>query len=46
MFVLLGILREGFLAFSSPVMVISRKVKQDKRLVTDFRHLNIRIAKK
>ena len=26
-------------------MVISSKVTQDKRLVTDFRHLNIRIAK-
>ena len=26
-------------------MLISRKVTQDKRVVTDFRHLNIRIAK-
>ena len=26
-------------------MLISRKVTQDKRLVTDFRHLNTRIAK-
>ena len=41
----LGILREGFLAYSSPVMLISRKVTQDKRVVTDFRHLNVRIAK-
>ena len=41
----LGILKEGFSAYSSPVMVISRKVTQDKRLVTDFRHLNPRIAK-
>ena len=41
----LGILKEGFLAYSSPVMLISRKVMQDKRVVTDFRHLNVRIAK-
>ena len=26
-------------------MLISCKVTQDKRVVTDFRHLNIRIAK-
>ena len=41
----LGILKEGFLAYSSPVMLISRKVTQDKRVVTDFRHLNMGIAK-
>ena len=41
----LGILKEGFSAYSSPVMLISRKVTQDKRVVTDFRHLNVRIAK-
>ena len=41
----LGILKEGFLAYSSPVMLISRKLTQDKRVVTDFRHLNMRIAK-
>ena len=41
----LGILKEGCLAYSSPVMVISRKLTQDKRVVTDFRHLNVRIAK-
>ena len=34
-----------FLAYSSPVMLISRKVTKDKRVVTDFKHLNIRIAK-
>ena len=42
----LGILKEGFSAYSSPVMLISRKVTQDKRVVADFRHLNTRIAKK
>ena len=41
----LGILKEGFSPYSSPVMLISRKVMQDKRVVTDFRHLNVRIAK-
>ena len=42
----MGILKEGFLACSSPVMLISRKSTKDKRVVTDFRHLNVRIAKK
>ena len=41
----LGILKEGFSAYSSPVMLMSQKVTQDKRVVTDFRHLNMRIAK-
>ena len=41
----LGILKEGFPAYSSPVMLISRKMTQDKRVVTDFRHLSMRIAK-
>ena len=41
----MGILKEGFLAYSSPVMLISRKLTKDKRVVTDFRHLNARIAK-
>ena len=39
------ILREGFSAYSSPVMLISRRLTKDKRVVTDFRHLNARIAK-
>ena len=41
----LGILKEGFSAYSSPVKLISRKLTQDKRVVTDFRHINMRIAK-
>ena len=41
----LGILKEGFLAYFSSVMLISRKPTRDKRVVTDFRHLNVRIAK-
>ena len=41
----MGILKEGFSAYSSPVMLISRKLTKDKRVVTDFRHINVRIAK-
>ena len=41
----MGILKEGFLAYSSLVMLISRKLIRDKKVVTDFRHLNVRIAK-
>ena len=41
----MGIVKEGFSAYSSPVMLISRKLTKDKRVVTDFRHLNVRIAK-
>ena len=41
----LAIPNKGFSAYSSPVMLISRKLMQDKRVVTDFRHLNMRIAK-
>ena len=41
----MGILKEGFLAYSSPVMLISRKLTKDKRVVMGFRHLNVRIAK-
>ena len=41
----LGILQEGFSAYLSPVMLISQKITSDKRVVTDFRHLNMRVAK-
>ena len=41
----LGILKEGVSAYSSPVMLISRKMTKDKRVVTDFRHLNMHIAR-
>ena len=41
----MGILKEGFSAYSSPVMLISRKLTKDKRVVTDLRHLHVRIAK-
>ena len=40
-----GILKEGFCPYSSPLMLISQKMTQDKRGVMDFRHLNIRIGK-
>ena len=41
----MGILKEGLSVYSSPVMLISRKLTKDKRVVTDFRQLNVRIAK-
>ena len=41
----MGILKEGFSTYSSPVMLISRKLTKDKRVGTDFRHLNVRIVK-
>ena len=41
----MGILKEGFSAYSGPAMLISRKLTKDKRVVTDFRHLNMRIVK-
>ena len=41
----LGILKKGFSAYSSPVKLISRKLTKDKGVVTDFRHLNMCIAK-
>ena len=34
----LGILKEGFSSYSSPVMLISQKVIQNKRVVTNIRH--------
>ena len=41
----MDILKEGLSAYSSPVMLISRKLTKDKIVVTEFRHLNVRIAK-
>ena len=41
----LGILKERFSPYSSLVLLISQKLTQDKRVVMDFRHLNVRIAK-
>ena len=41
----MGISKEGFSAYSSPVMLISRKLTKDKGVVTEFRHLNVRKAK-
>ena len=41
----LGILKEGFSPYASLVMLISQKLTQDKRVVTELRHLNVRIAK-
>ena len=44
-FCYLHILKEAFSPYSSPVMLISRKMTQDKRVVTDFKYLNVGIAK-
>ena len=41
----MGILKEEFSAYSSLVMLISRKLTKDKRVVTVFKCLNVRIAK-
>ena len=43
----LDMLRKVFSAYSSPVMLLSRKLSEDKKCVSDFRIwlLNIRIAK-
>ena len=41
----LGILKEGYSPYSSLLMLISEKKTQDKSVVRDFRHLNIKIAK-
>ena len=38
-------IKKGFSAYSSPLMLISRRLPEDKRVVKDFRHLNLRIAK-
>ena len=45
MVVLYGNIKEGFLVYFSPVMIISRKLTKDKKVVTDVRHLNVTIAK-
>ena len=42
---LLRYIKGRFSAYSSQVMLISRKVTKDKQVVTDFWYLNIRIAK-
>ena len=45
MLVLFTYTKRGFSPYSSPVMLSSQKVMHDKKVVTDFRHLNVRIAK-
>ena len=41
----LGLLKEVFSAYLSAVMLINRNVIKDKRVLSYFRHVNIRIAK-
>ena len=38
-------IKRRFSPYSSPVTLISRKLTKDQRVVTDFRHLNVRIEK-
>ena len=40
---LLGILKKGMSSYSSPIMLIPRKLSGIPRIVTDFRHLNSRL---
>ena len=38
-------MKKGLSASSSPVMLIGTKLMKDKRCASDFRHINIRLAK-
>ena len=42
---LLRCIKGRFFSIFKSVMLISRKVMKDKRVVADFRHLNVRIGK-
>ena len=42
---LLGILRKGLSSYSSPIMLISRKMSGIPRIITDFRHLNSKLVR-
>ena len=41
---LLGILRKGMSSYSSPIMLIPKKLTGIPRIVTDFRHLHSRLV--
>ena len=41
---LLGILKKGMSSYSSPIILIPRKLSGIPRIVTDFRHLNSRLV--
>ena len=41
---LLGILKKGMSSYSSPIMLIPRKLSGIPRIVTDFRHLNSKLV--
>ena len=42
---LLGILRKGLSSYSSPIMLIPRKMSGIPHIITDFRHLNSRLVR-
>ena len=41
----IGLLKQGFSAYLSLVMLINKTLTKDKRCVSNFRHINMRIAK-
>ena len=41
---MLGILKKGLSSYSSPIILIPRKLRGIPRIVTDFRHLNSRLV--
>ena len=41
---LLGILKKSMSSYSSPIVLIARKLSGIPRIVTDFRHLNSRLV--
>ena len=45
MLMLFRYIKRGLSPYSSPVMLISWRGTQDKRVVTNYRHLNVRIVK-
>ena len=42
---LLGILKKGLSSYSSPIMLIPRKMSSIPCIITDFRHLNSRLVR-
>ena len=41
---LLGILRKGLSSYTSPIMLVPRKMSGIQHIITDFRHLNSRLV--
>jgi len=45
-YVMLGVLSQHSTSHTSPIMLLSRKLTQDKRVVVDFRQLNSRVIRR